>query len=82
MNYLSVLALCALALGGVFLLGKGLTGMTVSETCCFPPNCAEQNLCDSAKLNLENPSTVDSSGVYLGLILILLSILFYRLFKN
>lgn len=31
---------------GIYLIGQGLTGLVVSESCCFPPNCgAEENAC-------------------------------------
>jgi len=31
---------------GAFFLGTGITGLIISETCCFPPNCLEENICD------------------------------------
>lgn len=35
---------------GIYLLGQGVTGLVVSESCCFPPNCgAEENACVQEK---------------------------------
>jgi uncharacterized membrane protein YphA (DoxX/SURF4 family) len=40
--------LAAIFLLGLVFLGRGITGMVVSESCCFPPNCAPENMCDVA----------------------------------
>ena len=68
-----------IALVGFFLIGGGITGYVVSETCCYPPDCEPENMCDftesnqrySASLNIANYS------VYIGEILVLVSIIMY-----
>ena len=30
---------------GIYCLGRGMTGLVVSESCCFPPDCAPENQC-------------------------------------
>lgn len=32
---------------------KGITGYVVGESCCFPPNCEPENICDVAKAPAE-----------------------------
>lgn len=49
MEHKLLFPLLILALAGLFLLGKGITGFVVSQSCCFPPDCDEENLCDSAR---------------------------------
>ena len=52
---------------GIFLLGKGITGYVISQTCCFPPNCNEEDLCDLARPNLESPAnSQDITNIYIG----------------
>lgn len=34
-----------IALLGVYLIGEGITGLVVSQSCCFPPDCEQENLC-------------------------------------
>ena len=38
-----------IALAGLLFLRAGMTGLAVSETCCFGPDCAQENLCDVAR---------------------------------
>ncbi len=49
MNHKIFLPTLLIFLLGAFLLGTGITGMIVSETCCFPPNCLEENICDVSR---------------------------------
>ena len=34
---------------GMLLFGEGLTSMVVSQSCCFPPDCPQEYLCDAAE---------------------------------
>ncbi len=52
---------------GLFLLGKGITGMVSSQSCCFDDNCSKENLCDAAK----SPSDAGFAGF--GIVLVLVS---------
>jgi len=39
------------ALIGMIMIGSSLTGYVVSESCCFPPGCAPENVCRVANIN-------------------------------
>ena len=41
---------------GLYLLDVGITGLVVSETCCFPPDCPEENRCDVVNPEVEQAS--------------------------
>lgn len=45
MNKYSFFIISGILLMGAFLISGGITGMVVSQSCCFPPNCAAENLC-------------------------------------
>ena len=51
MNLKNILPLFVLLLFclGLFFVSKGITGSVVSQTCCFPPDCPEEYLCDIIK---------------------------------
>jgi hypothetical protein len=68
-----LIVLIAIALAGMFFLTKGFTGLVVSQTCCFPPDCSPENLCDNAK----EIGTGEYISVYLALggLLFLISII-------
>ncbi len=75
MNYKTMLPIIMIATLGMFFLGKGITGFVVSESCCLPPNCAEENICDSGKQRLESPGNMadlSAGAAFLGL-----SVIFY-----
>ena len=63
MNKLNFLFIAGILLFGAFLLGGGITGMVVSQSCCFPPNCNIENMCAFA----ESASSIsaDSAIVYM-----------------
>ncbi len=42
---------------GLYFLGQGITGKVISQSCCFPPNCPAENICDVANPSLEYPSS-------------------------
>lgn len=49
-----------LIIASVFLIGGGITGRVISQSCCFPPNCEPENVCDAAKSSyLESPMGVE-----------------------
>lgn len=52
-----------IAILGVYFIGKGITGLVVSQSCCFPPDCDDENVCDAAKETFKTPI-----GSYLFLI--------------
>lgn len=67
MNKKAVIILAILAILGVFFLGKGITGYVISQTCCFPPNCSEEDMCDLARPTIESPApNPDVTNIYLG----------------
>ena len=57
---------------GLFLLGKGMTGYVVSETCCFPPDCSPENICDSSNTPVKNAGTMG-----IGIMFVLVSALVF-----
>ena len=48
MNLKVVIIVAILVSLGVYFFGIGITGMVVSESCCFGSGCAEEDLCDAA----------------------------------
>jgi hypothetical protein len=72
-----VLLLSLLAVVGVFLLGSGITSMVISQSCCFPPDCPAEYLCDSAQPILESPMTPARIGSTAGVILLAISVFTY-----
>jgi len=62
---------------GLFLFGKGITGSVVSQSCCFPPDCTADNLCDSSDTSAENAGIMG-----LGVILVLVSALVFVMVHN
>jgi len=79
MNNKLVIPLIILALIGLYFIGSNITGYVISQSCCYPPDCEPENMCDfteqhqkySASLNIANYT------VYIGEILVLASILIY-----
>ena len=63
MNHKIFLPTLLLFLLGIFFVGAGITGMVISETCCFPPNCLEENICDIAK-NPEKVPQNDPNNIF------------------
>lgn len=65
---------------GVMLISQGITGLIVSESCCFGSSCSAENLCDSAKPNIESPSNFGPNGnynLYLGIFLMITAMAVY-----
>jgi len=79
MNNRLVIPLIILALIGLYLMGRGITGYVVSESCCFPPNCEPENMCDSAKQHQKYSASLNIANysVYIGEILVFVSIFIY-----
>ncbi|MBD3361598.1 hypothetical protein GF358_02270 [Candidatus Woesearchaeota archaeon] len=51
------------AILGIYFIGTGMTGLVVSQSCCFPPDCDKANMCDAAQETFNTPF-----GSYLFLI--------------
>lgn len=79
---LMVVAIALTACIGVYLLGDGITGMLVSESCCFPPGCPADRLCDAAEPHVESPmplvNAMWGSVILIGIIGILYAIYHVR----
>ena len=71
-----IFPLIVLALLGLFFLGDGITGWVTSQSCCFPPDCDEENLCPETQF-LSTTQNLNFQGVYLGGILLILAIVGY-----
>jgi hypothetical protein len=59
------------ALAGYFLLGNGITGLVISQSCCNLPNCTPENEC--TKLS----PAEDMHSIYMGAGIIILSLISY-----
>lgn len=69
-NGLAVI-LVIMAISGVYFLGSGITGEVISQSCCFPPDCAEEYICDTAKPQIESPQSLNNYATsYMGLLMI------------
>jgi len=44
-----IMLLAVIFLVGFVFLGRGITGMVVSQSCCFPPDCDKENMCEAAR---------------------------------
>lgn len=60
-----------LVIVSLFLIGGGLTGKVISQSCCFPPHCAEENLCEASQdYFLESPGHIqDETSTSLSMVL-------------
>jgi hypothetical protein len=77
------LTVILVAIIGIALIGKGLTGMVISESCCFPPNCSEERMCDAAQPYLESPKgTLDTNMLLFGITFIAVAWTGYTWFRN
>lgn len=73
--------LVCFALIGAFLLGKGITGyVALGSSCCFPPNCPVENICDAAEPILESPSAVGNGMQTIAgaLLVVVATVMFLR----
>lgn len=66
-------------LTGFFLISGSITGNVVSETCCYPPDCEPENICDFTESNQRYSASLNIANyaVYIGEMLVLASILIY-----
>lgn len=75
-NKLILLALFILF--GIFLLRGGIIGLVISESCCFGPECAPENMCP-VEPSLERPallSAKDNNALsVVGLLITVISVL-------
>jgi len=64
---------------GFLLIGGGITGHVVSQSCCFPPDCEPENICDSAEAHQRYSASLNIANytIYIGEILVLVSIFLY-----
>ncbi|MFH1770715.1 MAG: hypothetical protein ABH828_04100 [archaeon] len=63
--------LVIMAISGVYFLSSGITGEVISQSCCFPPDCPEEYLCEAATPHLENPESWNNYATgYIGLLMI------------
>ncbi|MFH1173975.1 MAG: hypothetical protein V1725_02495 [archaeon] len=71
MRYWLILPALVFAVG-LYLIGHGaMTGFVISQSCCFPPQCAAENVCDAVK-----PMTAHETPI--GFVLIVVSFGLYR----
>jgi len=63
--------LAVIFLLGLVFLGRGITGMVVSQSCCFPPNCDKENICEAAAEDVKfNTPIFNTFFILLGIVTI------------
>ena len=74
---------------GLLLVANAFTGFIISESCCFPPNCPLENICDSARPLLESPGAIHPSvmsrqdlSLLTGIALVVVSVGMYAYHKS
>jgi len=60
-------------LSALFLIGNSITGMVISQSCCFGESCAEEYLCD----NIQDTQN-DIVDVNLGVFFLIGSVSLYK----
>lgn len=66
-----IILLAAIFVLGLVFLGRGISGMVVSQSCCFPPNCDKENMCESAAENVKfNTPIFNTFFILLGIVTI------------
>ena len=43
-------------------LGNTITGLVISQSCCYPPNCNEEQMCNNAGPREENPIKISKNN--------------------
>lgn len=77
------LLVIVIALFGVFLIGKGITGYTIAKTCCFPPDCAPEDVCNFGNPEIESPSSTQPvSNIYFGAMLFMVAVAVYIILRR
>jgi hypothetical protein len=76
MKKIIIILLILIFLTGLFLLGKGITGNVVSQSCCYPPPCEPEYYCDTIK-KAENLNIIKT-----GTIMAIFSILTYLIIQK
>nr|MCK4929978.1 hypothetical protein [Nanoarchaeota archaeon] len=73
-----IILLALFILFGIFLLRGGITGFVISESCCFGPECAPENMCP-VEPSLQRPAMLSSEDnnalSVVGLLIIVISVL-------
>lgn len=79
-DYKIILSLLIFVLIGFFFIGRGITGKVISQTCCVPPNCDdEEDICDFYREEFKSPSDFSKTDLYIGTIILLISMIIYLL---
>ena len=63
MNNKLLFLLIVLTLTGLFFIGNSITGLIVSQSCCFGEDCEEEYLCDGPK-DTQNDMIDANLGVF------------------
>ena len=73
-----IILLALFILFGIFLLRGGIIGLVISESCCFGPECASENMCP-VEPSLERPAMLSSEDnnalSVVGLLITVISVL-------
>ncbi len=75
-----LLGVIILILIGFLFLGKGIEGLVISESCCFPPDCEAENQCMLRQEELGVKEFLNF--VYAGAIIFLSLITYFLIYKK
>ena len=73
--------LLILAIIGLYFLGSGVTGLVVSQSCCFGEACAVENLCPNAVLQSPSSQLGSGSQSFIGVLMLLTTITLYIVYR-
>jgi len=59
MNNKLVIPLIILALIGLYFIGSNITGYVISQSCCYPPDCEPENMCDFTEQHQKYSASLD-----------------------
>jgi hypothetical protein len=77
-----IIIILIFAVLGLFLLREGITGfVAIGETCCFPPDCDEEDTCSINEIEQFSPGKL-YLGVFGSLMIIILSVYLIHHFKR
>ena len=77
-----VMIILTIAILGLFFLKAGITGfVAIGQTCCFPPNCDEENACTLDEIESFSPGRL-FTGVIGALMIMILSVYLIHHFKK
>ena len=78
MKRFQVILFVLFLLAGLFFVGQGITGLVISQSCCFAPNCTPEDVCDAAKVQVVQ----ENVGFTISGVLVLVSLGVYAWYRK